>query len=160
MAIGDNTAVGELQDQDIDVGVAPLPVERAGDPVWASTWMDMWAVPTKASHPDEAQELIAWIATEGNKIRAEAGAPPLDLQLAEDSGWATGAPERQVILDLAGQAQQRAFVPGFFSVLGPILEDAFTTILETGDAGSALRAAAPLMQEDLDREWDTWDNIQ
>ena len=84
MAIGDNTAVGELQDQGVDVGVAPLPVERAGDPVWASTWMDMWAVPAKASHPDAAKELVVWIATEGNKIRAEAGAPPLDLQLAKD----------------------------------------------------------------------------
>ncbi len=160
MAIGDNTAVGELQAQGIDVGVAPLPVERSGDPVWASTWMDMWAVPTKASHPAEATELVVWIATEGNRIRAEGGAPPLDLQLAKDSGWAAGAPERQVILDLAGQAKQRAFIPGFFSVLGPILEDAFTSILETGDAGSALREAAPLLQEDLDREWETWDKIQ
>lgn len=160
MAIGDNTAVGELQEQGVDVGVAPLPVERAGDPVWASTWMDMWAVPSKASHPDEAKELVVWIATEGNKVRAEAGAPPLDLQLAEESGWATGAPERQTLLDLAGQAQQRAFVPGFFSVLGPILEDTFTSIVETGDAASALQAATPLMQEDLDREWETWDSIQ
>ncbi len=160
MAIGDNTAVGELQEQGVDVGVAPLPVERAGEPVWASTWMDMWAVPTKASHPDEAKELVVWIATEGNKVRAEAGAPPLDLQLAKDTGWATGAPERQILLDLAAQARQRAFVPGFFSVLGPILDETFTSIVENGDAGSALRAAAPLMQEDLDREWESWDKIQ
>ena len=142
------------------MGVAPLPVERAGDPVWASTWMDMWAVPAKASHPDAAKELVVWIATEGNKIRAEAGAPPLDLQLAKDLGWASGAPERQILLDLAAQAKQRAFVPGFFSVLGPVLEDAFTSIVENGDAGSALRGAAPLLQEDLDREWETWDKIQ
>jgi multiple sugar transport system substrate-binding protein len=160
MAIGDNTAVGELQEQGVDVGVAPLPTERAGDPVWASTWMDMWAVPTKASHPDQAKELVAWIATQGNEIRADAGAPPLDLQLARDSDWAAGAPERQTVIDLAAQARQRAFVPGFFSVLGPILEDAFTRVIETGDAASALQEAAPLLQEDLDREWEAWENIQ
>jgi len=160
MAIGDNTAVGELQDQGVDIGVAPLPVEKSGEPVWASTWMDMWGVPTKASHPDEAKELVAWIATEGNKVRANAGTPPLDLVLAKDLDWAKGAPERQVLLDLAGQARTRAFVPGFFSVLGPILDDAFNSVVETGDAAAALKAAAPLLQEDLDREWETFDGIQ
>jgi ABC-type glycerol-3-phosphate transport system substrate-binding protein len=160
MAIADNIAVGDLQEQGVDVGVAPLPVEQAGQPVWASTWMDQWAVPTKSSHPDEAKELVAWIATEGNKIRMEAGTPPLDLSLALDSGWATDSPERQTLLDLAAQAKHRGFIPSLFSVLGPTLEDAFTRVLETGDAGSALREAAPILQEDLDREWATWDKIQ
>jgi multiple sugar transport system substrate-binding protein len=160
MAIADNLALGELQEQGVDVGVAPVPVERKGDQVWVPTWMDSWGVTTKGAHPDEAKALVAWIASEGNRVRAEAGTPPLDTELARDSGWAGESPERQTLIDLADAARPGLFVPGFFGILSSTLEDAFARIIDSGDAGSALRDAAPILQEDLDQEWQTWDSIQ
>jgi ABC-type glycerol-3-phosphate transport system substrate-binding protein len=160
MAILDNTALGDLQEQGVDVGVAPTPVERKGDPVHVGTWMDSWAVTTKSAHPDEAKELVAWIATEGNKVRAEAGALPLDVQLARDSDWAAGAPERDKLVDLAAAARPGFFVPGLFGALSATLEEAFERIIDSGDAAGALHDAAPILQEDLDQGWQTWESIQ
>lgn len=160
MAIADNTALGDLQAQGVDVGVAPVPVERAGDPVNVGTWMDQWAVPTKAAHPDEAKELVAFIAKEGNKIRADAGTMPLDFKLAEESGWAAAAPERQTLVDLAAVARPGAFIPGYFGALSATLEDAFNQVVGAGDAATALHDAAPILQGDLDQGWQTWEAVQ
>lgn len=160
MAILDNYSLGELQEQGVDVGVAPTPVERKGDLVHVGTWMDSWGVTTKSAHPDEAKELVAWIATEGNKVRAEAGTLPLDVQLARDSGWAAGAPERQKLVDLAAEARPGFFVPGLFGALSATLEEAFEGIIDSGDAAGALHDAAPILQEDLDKGWQTWESIQ
>jgi hypothetical protein len=40
------------------------------------------------------------------------------------------------------------------------MEDAFERIVDEGDAAGALRDAAPILQEDLDQEWVTWESIQ
>lgn len=160
MAIEDNLAYAELQGQGANVGIAPVPVERKGDQIWVPTWMDSWGVTAKGAHPEEAKALAAWIATEGNKVRADAGSPPLDTTIARDSGWAEGVPERQTLLALADAARPGLFVPGFFGALSSTLEDAFAQVVDSGDAGSALRDAAPILQEDLDQEWVTWESIQ
>lgn len=160
MSLDDNTYLGELQAQGVDVGVAPLPVEQSGDPVWASTWTDSWGIPSASAHPEEALALLTWIATEGNRIRAEDGSLPLDVQLAQETDWAAGSPERQVIVDLAAQSRPRVFVPGLFSVLGATFEDAFNRAVDSGDAATALHDAAPIMQDDLDREWESWEKLE
>jgi multiple sugar transport system substrate-binding protein len=160
MAIADNLTLGELQEQGADVGVAPVPVEREGDQVWVPTWMDSWGATAKGAHPEEAKALVAWIASEGNRVRAEAGTPPLDTELARSSGWADESPERQTLIDLADAARPGLFVPGFFGILSSTLEDTFARIVDSGDAGSALRDATPILQDDLDQEWQTWDSIQ
>ena len=160
MAIADNVSLGDLQAQGVDVGVAPVPVERTGDPVQVGTWMDSWGVTSKSAHPDEAKELVAFIATEGSKIRADAGSMPLDFKLAEESGWAAAAPERQTLVDLAGVARPGIFVPGLFGDLGATLEDAFTEIVGAGDAATVLHDAAPILQGDLDQGWQTWEAVQ
>jgi multiple sugar transport system substrate-binding protein len=160
MAIEDNLAFGELQASGVDVGIAPVPVEQEGDQVWVPTWMDSWGVTAKGAHPDEAKALVAWIATEGNKVRADAGTPPLDVELARDLDWAAGAPERQTLVDLAAAARPGFFVPGFWGNLASTLEDSFERIVDEGDAAGVLREAAPILQADLDQEWLTWESIQ
>jgi multiple sugar transport system substrate-binding protein len=160
MAIEDNLAFGELQASGVDVGIAPVPVEQEGDQVWVPTWMDSWGVTTRSAHPNEALALVAWIATEGNEVRADAGTPPLDVQLARDMDWAAGAPERVTLVELAAAARPGFFIPGFWGNLASTLEDSFLRIVEAGDAGGVLREAAPILQEDLDQEWLTWESIE
>ena len=160
MAIEDNLAFGELQAQGVDVGVAPVPVEQGSDQVWVPTWMDSWGVTTQAAHPAEALALVAWIATEGGKVRADAGSPPLNVELARELDWAAGAPGRDTLVELAAAARPGFFIPGFWGNLASTLEDSFARIVDGEDASSVLHEAAPILQEDLDAEWVTWESIQ
>jgi multiple sugar transport system substrate-binding protein len=160
MAIEDNLSYGDLQAQGVEVGIAPVPVEQDGDQVWVPTWMDSWGVTTSSAHPNEALALVTWIATEGNKVRADAGTPPLDVQLARDLDWAAGAPGRDTLVELAAAARPGFFIPGFWGNLASTMEDAFLQIIDSGDAAGALHEAAPLLQSDLDQEWLTWESIE
>jgi multiple sugar transport system substrate-binding protein len=160
MAFGGNDALQKLEEQKFAVGVAPVPVEKPGDPVWVPTWTDSWGVTAKSAHLAEAQELIVWIATEGNKVRAANGTLPLDLKTAEDSGWIGGVPEHEALVALGTAATPPVFVPSLFGDLSDSLETAFSKLIETGDAAGTLHEIAPIMQDDLDKNWQQWDAIQ
>jgi multiple sugar transport system substrate-binding protein len=158
MSFEDNFMIGDLLDQGVDVGIAPLPVETAGEPAFVPSWTDAWSTFVKSKHPDQALDLLVFMAKEGNELREAGGAFPLDQQLAIDKDYAAGSAAKKQMLDVMGLTRPVAFVPGWFSTYGQ-LEDTFAQVIESGDAAAALRDVAPIIQDDLARQWETWEAL-
>jgi multiple sugar transport system substrate-binding protein len=80
MTIIDNViAIPAFETQNINYGAAPPPVEQKGDVPFIPTWTDSLGVFTDSKHPREAMEFVAFLATEGNKLRVEDRTLPLNL---------------------------------------------------------------------------------
>jgi multiple sugar transport system substrate-binding protein len=158
MSFEDNFMIGDLLEQGLNVGIAPLPVEAAGDPPFVPSWTDAWSTFVKSEHPEQALDLLTFMASEGNKLREAGGTFPLDQQLAKDEDYAAGSPARQQMLDVMGLTRPVPFVPGWFGTYAQ-LEDTFTQVVENGDAASALRDVAPVIQDARARQWETWENL-
>lgn len=156
MVFTDNfLGVEVLEGSDVDYGVAPVPVEPGQDP-WVPSWTDAWGVFANSDHPEEATDLVLFIATEGNRLLAEQGGLPLDTALAEELDWAGDVPGRAAMLEVLPLARPGIFVPGFWEV-APVLEDALPMIVDDGrDAQEVLDELAARMQSDLDDAWEAW----
>jgi ABC-type glycerol-3-phosphate transport system substrate-binding protein len=157
MSFLDNDKVGELQALGANVGVAPFPVEQAGDAPWVPSWTDGWAIFSGSQHQEEAKELLRYVADVGGQLRLDLGAVPLDLELASQYG--NGDPAREQLVGVMAMSRPGPFLPGFWSVF-PALEDTFSQVIDTGDAATALQDIAPLLEDDLTLQWETWDAIQ
>jgi multiple sugar transport system substrate-binding protein len=161
MSITDNvTAIPILEQADVAWGAAPPPVEEAGEPAFVSAWTDQFGVFEGSEHPDAAKEFIAFLSTEGNRLRSEeADALPLDSTVAEETDWAGDSEGRAETLEVVKLAQGETFIPGFWDVTGQ-LWDSFALVVENEEtAQQALDEAAPGMQESLDRAWQTWEDM-
>jgi multiple sugar transport system substrate-binding protein len=158
---GDATDLPGLQEKGVDVGVAPPYFEADGQPFFVPMWTDQWGVTKLSAHPAEAQQFLVWVATEGQKVRAEAGNLPLDIELAKELNWAGDSPEKQALVAMAEKGRPQLFVPGFATDLSPILDDTFTQVVNNeGDVESIVHEQARVMQEQLDKDWATWDGIK
>jgi multiple sugar transport system substrate-binding protein len=161
MTIVDNiTAIPTLEKAGIDWGAAPVPVEKEGDLPWVSSWTDYWGVFAGSEQFEAAKEFVAFVGTEGNRLRAQAGGQPLDSVIAEEMDWAGDSPGRAEALQVSQLARPNIFLPANIFSLDSPLWDSFSLIVE-GDqtAQQALDEAAPAMQESLDRAWITWEEI-
>jgi multiple sugar transport system substrate-binding protein len=159
MAITDNiSAIPVLEQAGVDWGAAPTPVEEAGEPPFVSAWTDQFGVFAGSENPEAAKEFIAFLSTEGNRLRSErADALPLDSTVAEETDWAGQSEGRRETLEVVKLSQDETFVPGFWDVTAP-LWDAFALIVEDEmTAQEALDDVAPNMQDSLDRAWQTWE---
>jgi ABC-type glycerol-3-phosphate transport system substrate-binding protein len=162
MSIGDFADISKLEDAGINYGVATLPVEKAGDAPYLPMWTDSFAVFSGSDHPEEAQEFVTFLATEGQRLRVEVtGQPPLSAKAAEEYGWVDqgNTEARHEFLEVVGSGSPLIFVPGFGDVTAP-LSDAFSQIAG-GEvaAADALNDVAPRMQESLDQAWQTWEQL-
>jgi ABC-type glycerol-3-phosphate transport system substrate-binding protein len=161
MEVGASSELKELEAAGIDYGVAPIPIEKAGDPVYVSVWTDGFSVFNGSAHPEEAMELLIFLATEGQRLRVEVtGEPPLSAAAAAEYGWAEQghAEGREEFLQVIGATSPGLFIPNFWDVTSP-LEDAFN-LMAAGEATSAvLDEVAPRMQESLDQNWETWEQF-
>jgi ABC-type glycerol-3-phosphate transport system substrate-binding protein len=163
MSIGDFADIAKLEAAGIDYGVATLPVEKAGDEPYLPMWTDSFAVFSGSDHPEEAKEFVTFLATEGQRLRVEVtGQPPLSAKAAEEYGWVDqgNSEARHQFLEVIGSGSPLLlFVPGFGDVTAP-LADAFNQIAGGEvSASEALDAAAPRMQESLDKAWETWEQL-
>jgi multiple sugar transport system substrate-binding protein len=161
MTINENVGVPPTLDKaGINWGAAPVPVEQAGDPAWVSSWSDFWGVFSGSEHAQEAKEFVAFVGTEGNRLRSLHGNIPLSTKVAEETDWAGDSPGRADILQVVKLARPGIFLPAnIFSIDSP-LWDEFGLIVEgEKTAQQALNEAAPAMQESLDRAWQTWEEI-
>jgi multiple sugar transport system substrate-binding protein len=159
MTITDNiSAIPLLEEAGVDWGAAPTPVEEAGEPPFVSAWTDQFGVFAGSENPEAAKEFIAFLSTEGNRLRSErADALPLDSTVAEETDWAGQSEGRRETLEVVKLSQDETFVPGFWDVTAP-LWDAFALIVEDEmTAQEALDDVAPNMQDSLDRAWQTWE---
>lgn len=162
MAIGDFSQIAALEEAGINYGVATLPVEQEGDAPYLPVWTDGLAVFNGAPHPAEAMEFVAFLASEGQRLRVEeTGEPPLSATAAVEFGWAEqgNVEARQQFLEAVGIATPAVFVPGFWDVTAP-LQDVFDQV-SAGEmtAAEGLDSVAPRMQDSLDDAWRTWEQI-
>jgi multiple sugar transport system substrate-binding protein len=161
MAISDNlTAIKGLEKAGFNWGAAPVPIESAGDPVYVASWTDQVGVFSASEHPDMAKEFVAFLATEGNQLRIEvADQLPLDSAVPGSTTWAEKSEGRADVMAAVQEARQAVFVPGFWDVTSP-LWDTFDAMV-AGDitAQQGLDEAAPIVQDNLDRSWETWEAI-
>lgn len=163
MAIMDFADLNALDEAGLDFGVAALPVEQAGASPYLPVWSNEMTVFSESENREQALDFIAFIATEGQRVQMEAtGAPPLSSAAAEEFGWIEQGANPDVRADfqaVIGEAVPPLFAPDFLGVMRS-LGDAFALIVEgEASASDALDEAAPRLQESLDRNWETWDNI-
>ena len=141
-------------------GVAPPPVEKAGDAPFVFVGTDKYGAFSDAANPEAAKALVAFIATEGNRLRGDVSdKPPLDSRL--HAAWARDDEGRQETVKVMGLRNEPGlFVPGFWEVTAG-LWDGFA-LMQNGEANprDAIPTEATAAQESLDREWQTWEEIQ
>lgn len=157
MVVTDFQSLLKIENNNINYGIAHVPAPDGVEPFF-NVWTDGIAVFAKAAHPEEAKLFIAFQATEGQRIRVEkTGDVPVSAAIAEEMNWAGGIAGREEALQVLEHARPAAFVPNRWEVVGPIW-DAFGYIVsKEKTAQEALDEAAPLIQENLDREWAAWE---
>lgn len=140
-------------------GAAPPPVERAGDPSFVFVGTDKYGVFADGANPVAGQALVAFIATEGSRLRIDVSdQPPLDASLLEQ--WAGDDPGRQEVVQvLSTSTEPGLFVPGFWEVTAPLMDLYNQLASGEGDAEVAIPGITSDLQDRLDREWDTWGKI-
>jgi multiple sugar transport system substrate-binding protein len=161
MAITDmEYATKTLEQAKFRWGAAPPPVEKAGDPSFVFVGTDKYGAFTASKNPATAKALVAYIATEGNRIRMEkTDQPPLDATML--ANWAgNNASRREVVAVLSTSKRPGLFVPGFWEVLAT-LSDLYAQ-MANGEANprAAIVKETPELQSKLDREWETWEKIK
>jgi multiple sugar transport system substrate-binding protein len=159
--IDNAVAIPTLEKAGIKWGAAPPPVEKKGDLPFTPTWTDSYGVFTAADHPDEAREFLAYLIKVGNEIQLELGNLSLNLKLAEEKNYAGDSEGRKEALQAIQVGGREILdVPGFWDVIDPTW-DGFNQIVEEGrTAEEVLNEIAPIMQETLDQNWETWNSIQ
>ncbi|MBE2220387.1 MAG: extracellular solute-binding protein [Anaerolineae bacterium] len=148
-----------LENTDIRWGVAPVPVEQAGDEPWTATWTDAYGVFSEADHPEAAMEFVSYMATEGNNLRVQQGIMPLKNTLGAE--WAGESEGRQQAVQVIALARPGILVPGFWDIIGPLWDAYEGDMLEDGrPPQEVLDEYVPILQETLDQAWDTWDSFK
>lgn len=155
-------AMAQLEQAGVRWGAAVPPVEKAGDLPYIAMWSDALGVFTSSQHPEEAKLFVTFLGTEGNRLRVEtSGDLPLNMKLAEEMNWAGESEGRQELLAAVQTARPALLVPDFWTVLDPVFEMFYGLMLEDGlSAQDAFAETTPLIQEELDAAWETWDQIQ
>ena len=141
----------------IDYGTTVVPTPEGIDPHFF-VWSDSVGVMESSDNPDEAKEFIAFLTTEGQRIRYETtGDIPLDLAEAEAVNWVAGIPGREEGLEILSHARPLVFVPEQWDVVGPYYDAWGFVIGGEKSAQEALDEAAPAIQENLDSAWSAWE---
>ena len=158
MVITDFAGLEKVEKAGINYGSMAPPTPEGVEPFFF-VWTDSVAVMSSTEHPDEAMAFIAFLATEGQRIRYETtGDIPLDLAIAEEVDWAGGIPGRADGLEVLSHARPRIFIPNRGDVSEDPYSDAWGFVL-AGEktAQEALDDVAPAIQENLDKEWEDWE---
>jgi multiple sugar transport system substrate-binding protein len=158
MVITDYLDLRTLDRAGIDYGSTTPPTPDGYDPYFF-TWSDAVGVLSTSDNPEEAMDFVAFMATDGGRIRHETtGDIPLDQTVAEEVNWAKGIPGREDGLVLASHARPSIFVPNRWDVLGPLWDAWGYIVSGEKTAQEALDDAAPAVQENLDKAWEDWED--
>jgi ABC-type glycerol-3-phosphate transport system substrate-binding protein len=157
MVVTDFQSLNKIERAGVNYGVTGSPTAEGVEP-WFNVWTDSVGVFANSEHPDEAKLFIAFMATEGQRLRVETtGDLPLDTAVAEELDWAGGTPGREEGLEVLQHARQGVFVPNRWDTFGPIF-DAYGLIVGGEMAAQeALDEAASAIQENLDQAWEAWE---
>ncbi len=162
MAMADSPiAQPMLEAAGVNWGAAPPPVEAAGDPAWVYTGSDELMALSGSDNLQEALQFVLFWATEGNRMRLEAGGLPMNMRMAAEMNWAEGSEGRQELLDAISLGRSTVFVPTVWGAYGEIAEAINSLMIEDGmSAQDALDEVTPAIQDDLDQLWETWDTFE
>jgi multiple sugar transport system substrate-binding protein len=158
MAVADFDSAKQFEHAGIDYGVTGPPTPPGVEPFF-DVYGDNTAVLASSEHPEEAKEFVAFLATRGEQISFDTeGSIPIDNTIAEQVDWAQGIPGREDILEVLSHARPPVFIPNKFDAFGPFF-DAWGYILD-GDktVQEAMDDAAAATQDNLDHEWENWDD--
>lgn len=161
MAISDNlVAIESLETAGTRWGAAPVPIESSGAPVYVASWTDQVGVFAASEHPQEAKEFVAFLATEGNELRIEvADQLPLDSATPGAEKWAKKDEGRADVMEAVSLARSAVFVPGFWDVTSPLWDSYDAMVAGDATPQQGLDETAPVVQENLDQAWETWEAI-
>ncbi len=106
------------------------------------------------------QLAMAVTDTEGNAMRLAANSLPLNMKMAEDQNWAGDSEGRKEMLAAIETSRASLFIPDWPDVISP-LDDMVTGMVEDGTAAKdALDQTAPIIQDNLDQAWDSWNQVK
>jgi ABC-type glycerol-3-phosphate transport system substrate-binding protein len=158
MVITDFQDLDKVENAGINYGstASPTPV---GEQPYFFVWTDSVGVMASTDAPDAAMDFIAYLTTEGQRLRAEiSGDLPLNLEIAEEVNWAEGVPGRQDGMEVLSNARTAVFVPNRWDVIGPYY-DAWDFVLSGEKTPEqALNDANSAIQENLDEAWEDWED--
>ena len=157
MVITDFQDLDKVESAGINYGSTASPTPAGQEPYFF-VWTDSVGVMANTDHPEEAKDFIAFLTTEGQKIRADiSGDMPLDLDIAQEIDWAQGVPGREDGMEVLSHARTAVFVPERWDVIGPYY-DAWDLVVG-GERGAqeALDEANAAIQENLDQAWEDWE---
>jgi multiple sugar transport system substrate-binding protein len=158
MVITDFQDLDKVENAGINWGSTAPPTPEGVEPYFF-VWSDNVAVMASSDNPEEAKDFVAYVATEGQRIRYEqSGEMPLDLAIAEEVNWAKGIPGREDGLEVLSHARPLVFVPNRWDVIGPYYDAWGFVVGGDKSAQDALADAAPAIQENLDKAWDDWES--
>jgi multiple sugar transport system substrate-binding protein len=157
MVITDFQDLNKVEEAGINYGSTAVPTPEGVTPYFF-VWTDSVGVMASSTNQAEALDFIAFLTTEGQRIRYEvSGDIPLDLNIADQVDWAGGVPGREDGLQILSHARPLVFVPNRWDVAGPYY-DAWGLVLGgEKTAQEALDEAAPAIQENLDKAWRDWE---
>jgi multiple sugar transport system substrate-binding protein len=157
MVVTDFQSLNKIENAGVNYGVTGSPTAEGVEP-WFNVWTDSVGVFANTEHPDEAELFIAFMATDGQRLRVqETGDLPLDTAVAEELDWAGGTPGREEGLEVLLNARQGVFVPNRWDTFGPIFDAYGLIVGGEMSAQEALDEAASAIQENLDQAWEAWE---
>lgn len=157
MVVTDFAGLEKAEKAGIDYGATAPPTPEGVEPYFF-VWTDSVGVMSSTEYPEEAMAFLGFLATEGQRIRyEETGDVPLDLAVAEEVNWAKGNPGRQDGLEVLSNARPLIFVPNRWDAVDPFYDAWGFALAGEKSAQEALDEVAPAIQENLDKEWETWE---
>jgi multiple sugar transport system substrate-binding protein len=157
MVVTDFAGLEKAEKAGIDYGSTAPPTPEGVDPYFF-VWTDSVGVMSSTDHPDEAMAFIEFLATDGQRIRYEqTGDIPLDLAMADEVDWAKGVPGRQDGLEVLSHARPLIFVPNRWDAIDPFYDAWGFVLAGEKEAQEALDDVTEAVQENLDKEWEAWE---
>jgi multiple sugar transport system substrate-binding protein len=157
MVVTDFQNLKKIENAGINYGVTAEPTPSGVDPFFY-VWTDGVGVMADSEHPEEAKEFIAFLATDGQRIRFEdSGDMPLNQTVADDVDWASGIAGREEALDIVVHARPPVFIPNRWDTYGPIFDVFGQVVAGDKTAQEALDGVASAIQENLDKAWTVWE---
>jgi multiple sugar transport system substrate-binding protein len=158
MVITDFQDLDKVEKAGIKYGSTASPTPAGMQPYFF-VWTDSTAVMASSKHPNEAKDFVAYLATEGQRLRFQAsGDMPLDQSIAKDVNWAHGVPGREDGVQVLSHARPSTFVPDRWNAIEPYYDAWGYVIGGEKPAQKALDDANAAIQKNLDKAWKTWDS--
>jgi len=159
MVITDYQDLDKVEKAGINYGTTASPTPVGEEPYFF-VWTDSVGIMASSDNPQEAEDFIAFLTTEGQRIRFESsGDIPLNLQVAEDVNWTNGVDGREEGLEVLSHARTSVFVPSRWDIIGPYYDAWDFVVGGEKTVSEALNSANPAIQENLDQAWEDWEDF-